>query len=149
MVLDPGYLHIAEASIMRCAKKIVKDVLLILGGFIVGALIAPALAVLLGLAGVALLVYDILYAKSHKFVFYIDRVIIFKGIFTKHQDQVFLSKVLAVRYKQTFLGQILNYGDVFIDQLGENDFMCACIKSPQKLVDAMAPLVTRPSSPIF
>lgn len=149
MVIDPGYLHIAEASLMRCAKKIVKDALLIIGGVVIGALIAPLVAVLLGGVGIALLVYDIMYTKSHKFVFYTDRVIVMKGIFTKHQDQVFLSKVLAVRYKQTFLGQIFNYGDVFIDQLGSNDFMCACIKSPQQLVDVMTPLVTAPSSPIF
>ena len=97
----------------------------------------------------ALLVFDVLDAKSYEYIFYNDRVIVFRGVFTKHHDQVFLSKILAVRYKQTVGGRLFNYGDVFVDQLGGNDFMCQCIAQPQKLVYTLSPLVTRPSSRIF
>ncbi len=150
MVIAPGYLHIAEASIFINYKKIARDILLTLLAIIIGGVSgSTGLLLFLPLIAIGLLVYDVMYAKSHKYIFYTDKVIVLKGIFTKNQDQVFLSKVLAVRYKQTFLGQIFNYGNVFVDQLGENDFMCVAIKDPQKLVDALSPLVTSVSSPIF
>lgn len=150
MEIESGYLHIAQASAMKNCKKIIRHLLIgMIAIAVSGAAQVPALSLIVMLGVVALLFFDILDAKSYKYVFYNDRVIVFRGVFTKHQDQVFLSKVLAVRYKQTIGGRLLNYGDVFVDQLGDNDFMCSCITNPQKLVDALSPLVTRPSSRIF
>jgi len=150
MEIESGYLHIAQASAMKNCKKIIRHLIFGLIAIAVsGAAQVPALSLIVMLGVAALLFFDVLDAKSYKYVFYNDRVIVFRGVFTKHQDQVFLSKVLAVRYKQTVGGRIFNYGDVFVDQLGDNDFMCQCIAQPQKLVDALSPLVTRPSSRIF
>ena len=150
MEIEAGYLHIAQSSIMKNRKKIIRHI--VLGLFALAVSVAtqvPALTLIVLVVVGGILFYDILDAKSYKFIFYRDRVIVLSGVFTKHEDQVFLSKVLAVRYKQTVGGRLLNYGDVFVDQLGDNDFLCLCISQPQKLVDALSPLVTRPSTRIF
>ena len=150
MEIEPGYLHVAQASIMKNAKPMGKHLLVgLIIMIVISVLEAYYFLIIPAVLIFVVLLYDVIEAKSYKYVFYSDRVIVMRGVFTKHSDQVFLIKVLAVRYTQTFAGRLFNYGNVFVDQLGSNDFSCDCISSPKKLVDALSPLVTTPGTRLF
>lgn len=83
MEIESGYLHIAQASAMKNCKKIIRHLLIgMIAIAVSGAAQVPALSLIVMLGVVALLFFDILDAKSYKYVFYNDRVIVFRGVFT-------------------------------------------------------------------
>ena len=150
MRFEDGYIHIAEESFFNYFKStVVRIIIMLILSIVFFAYELFVVGVIVLLIFISSIVYDYFYCKSHKYVFYSNKVIVVKGIFTISEDQVFLGKLTAVRKKQSFLGQIFKFGDVFVDQLGENDFNCKFIKDPQKLVDALAPFVSSPGSRYF
>ena len=149
MKIEPGYVHIARGSAVPSMRSLLWYALFYIAAAVIGSRYSSAFGTVLAVATTAVIAVKILATKSRVYVFYPDKVLVKSGILTVREDTVFLSKVLAVRYRQTFAGRLFGYGDVLIDQLGDNDFFCRRISRPRKLVEAMTPYVTRPSAPIF
>lgn len=150
MRFEDGYLHIAEESFFKYFKStVIKILIMLVLAIILLASELASIAIIVLIVFILSIIYDYYYCKSHKYVFYENKVIVVKGIFNKSESQVFLGKLTAIRANQSFLGQIFKYGDVFIDQLGENDFNCKFIKHPQKLVNILSPFVSSPGSRYF
>jgi len=149
MKIEPGYVHIARGSAVPSLRSLIWYLLFYIAAAVVRSNYNPTFGMILAVATTVVIAAKIAAAKSRVYVFYPDKVLVRSGILTVREDTVFLSKVLAVRYRQTLTGRIFGYGDVLIDQLGDNDFYCRRISRPRKLVEAMTPYVTRPSAPIF
>lgn len=149
MKIEPGYVHIARGSAVPTLRAFLWYLLFYIAAAVIGSRAQTSAGVVLAVATTVVIAAKILVAKSRIYVFYPDKVLVKSGILSLREDTVFLSKVLAVRYRQTFAGRIFGYGDVLIDQLGDNDFFCRRISHPRKLAEAMMPYVTRPSAPIF
>lgn len=151
MTLDAGYICIARASFFYNIKKRTGKYFLIFIAYILSSVVmkTEAFSVIAMVCFALALIYDFFYIRNVKFVFYTDRVVVTSGVLNTTYDQVFLSKVIAVRFRQSVWGKIFGFGDIFVDQLGDNDFFCKSIKNPQDIVRKLSPLISRPSSRIF
>lgn len=150
ITVDPNYIYVAQVSPLRDIKKIITYIAL----YGICALISFILQIpLLNMASLILflilIIVNVANSTSCKFFFYTDKVIIINGIFTQQYTEVLLIKVTSIHYQQTLLGQILNFGDVYINQLGGDNFTCTCISNPKALVTKMSPFVTQKGNHIF
>ena len=80
-----------------------------------------------------IMLWDIINIKDETISFYGNKVVHKSGILNRHERVTIMTPVLSVTVNQTFLGRILNYGDINVDIYGGKwDINTEGIKSPRK-----------------
>lgn len=88
------------------------------------------LGVLIGLF--IIIGYNIV-AHASKIIFYPNYIVVREGIFNTKERHSALTKIIGVRIDQSFWGKICNYGDIYLDKIGEWDIDLDYIRQPNKL----------------
>jgi hypothetical protein len=83
----------------------------------------------------------ILLAHSSKVIFYKNYVVVKEGIFNTNEKHSALTKIIGVSIIQTFNGKIFNYGNIFIDKIGEWDINLDKIRKPHQLKNYMEKII--------
>lgn len=73
--------------------------------------------------------------KSHRVMFYRNRVVEKWGVFDIEKKSNVFTAVLAVRVEQKFWGRVFGYGEVKVDMVGPWDVDLTRIKKPKKLLN--------------
>ena len=79
-----------------------------------------------------IMVIKIINIKDESVSFYHNRVVHRSGIFSKQEKTTIMTRVLSVSVKQTFWGRICNYGNIYVDVVGEWDINMRGVKDPMK-----------------
>lgn len=79
-----------------------------------------------------IMVIKIINIKDESVSFYQNRVVHRSGIFSKQEKTTIMTRVLSVSVKQTFWGRICNYGNIYVDVVGEWDINMRGVKDPMK-----------------
>lgn len=79
------------------------------------------------------LLADIWYAKSFRFEFYKDHIIVKSGILNKKEKRTPFEGVLGVEVEQSLRGRLFGYGDIKVDAIGKWDIGTKDIKNPAGL----------------
>ena len=79
-----------------------------------------------------IMVIKIINIKDETVSFYYNRVVHRSGIFSKQEKTTIMTRVLSVSVKQTFWGRICNYGNIYVDVVGEWDINMRGVKDPLK-----------------
>lgn len=77
-----------------------------------------------------IMIIEIINIKDETISFYNNKVVLKSGIFRRDEKVTVLTRVLSVTVKQSFLGRIFNYGNIYIDVVGQWDINMRGIKDP-------------------
>ena len=80
MRFEDGYLHIAEESFFKYFKSTaIKILIMLVLAIILLASELASIAIIVLIVFILSIIYDYYYCKSHKYVFYENKVIVVKG----------------------------------------------------------------------
>lgn len=79
-----------------------------------------------------IMLWRIINIKDETISFYNNKVVQRCGILNRYEKTTIMTRVLSVSVKQTLWGRICNYGDVYVDVVGQWDVNMKGIKNPRK-----------------
>lgn len=79
----------------------------------------------------------------YTFVLDRDRIIQITGFLDKQRTIIPVTAIAYVTLRQSFLGRILNYGDVHVAAFGETKLQFRGIRKPQKLVNKLEAMMEK------
>lgn len=87
---------------------------------------------------VIVMICQLIILKSTKIYFFDNKIITKSGILSKNETECAFMGINAVSVRQSFLGRIFNYGDVYVDVVGKWNVNTRGVKNPRALKDYLS-----------